>query len=77
MVYRASSRASAAGRYALRLPYATDRGEPAGASCCTAATSAYRLEVGGHSARVEISEAQVQSGDPILGPDFDSHFDPL
>jgi len=72
VVYRASSRASPAGRYALRLPYATDRSEPAGASCCTAATSAYRLKVGGQSARVEISEAQVQSGDPIPGPDFDS-----
>jgi hypothetical protein len=62
--YRASTEASGAGRYQLRLPYATDEA----ASREVAAVGVYLLESGGLSAELEVREAEVRAGAALIGP---------
>jgi len=64
LIYRVRTRADATGRYVLTLPYSTDgvfsqevRVEPS-----------YRLRAAGVSARLEIPETAVQTGERVRGP---------
>ena len=62
--YRQAVRADTTGRYALRLPYASD----------TATTSGNEWHVGsrGEEHVLNVSEAAVREGRPIVGPNFGS-----
>jgi hypothetical protein len=61
--YRAEAQAAAGGRYALRLPYATDR-----AAGEVGATGPYRLSSGDRSAPLAVREADVRAGATVGGP---------
>jgi asparagine N-glycosylation enzyme membrane subunit Stt3 len=63
--YRTRTRADAAGRYRLRLPYATRAAPPA-----TVTDPAYRIRAGAETALLEIDEAQVRKGLAVEGPSF-------
>ncbi|HTF35318.1 MAG TPA: STT3 domain-containing protein [Myxococcota bacterium] len=63
--YRATSRASADGRYAIRVPYATH-----GVQSVVRVDPEYRLEAGGEQQRISVEEEAVQAGVTLRGPDF-------
>ena len=55
---------AAAGRYQLRLPYATD----AAVSREVGAVGVYRVESAGRSAELEVREEDVRAGARLPGP---------
>jgi dolichyl-diphosphooligosaccharide--protein glycosyltransferase len=63
LVYRASARAAADGRFELRVPYAT-AGGPRGVRV----EDPYTLECKGERASVVVSEAAVRSGGEVIAP---------
>jgi dolichyl-diphosphooligosaccharide--protein glycosyltransferase len=63
LAFATHARADAAGRYALRVPYATSGGPPS-----VRAAPAYRLDCDGEERPVAVSEAQVQGGARIEAP---------
>lgn len=63
--YERSARADAAGRYRLRVPYATQDAPPD-----VRAEGPYRLRAGGRSDAVAVRESDVQRGRSVPGPDL-------
>ncbi len=63
--YKAASRVDSEGRYALRLPYSND-----GVRSAIQVAPSYRLAVGEQVQRLVVSEAAVQEGLEVRGPDF-------
>ena len=62
--YRAQAQASPAGRYELRLPYATDTG----AASSLRAGGPYRIRCGDLLSRLAVSEEDVVEGRALAGP---------
>jgi dolichyl-diphosphooligosaccharide--protein glycosyltransferase len=63
IAYEARARVDAAGRYEVRLPYATLDGAPA-----TKTDPAYRFTCDGHTQPLALKEEQVQQGRVVIGP---------
>ena len=64
--YQARTRATADGRYEIRLPYPTD----ARFSPLWAAAGAYAVRSGGQSDELQVRESDVQAGARVSGPRF-------
>ena len=64
--YRASAAADADGAWSLRLPYPTD----AAFSTSIAVEGRYRVRSAGREEELVVSEAAIQAGDLVPGPDF-------
>jgi asparagine N-glycosylation enzyme membrane subunit Stt3 len=65
--WRADTHASEAGRYALRLPYATDAAD-ARASAEVRATGTYRLRAGAARGTLALRDEDVRAGARVAGP---------
>jgi asparagine N-glycosylation enzyme membrane subunit Stt3 len=63
IAYETRARVDAAGRYEVRLPYATLDAAPA-----TKTDPAYRFTCDGHSRPLAVSEEQIERGDVVAGP---------
>jgi hypothetical protein len=66
LLYAASAEVDSAGRYHIRLPYATEG--PMGSY--VRAEESYRVASGGQTNRLDISDADVREGRTVEGPSF-------